>query len=189
MRLATSVALLVAAVLAVPKPSAKSYTSPTIYSANHIRADNIAPALPVEVVVDDAFDLTLALAPAEARSDAVPTGQPNAPAEAVGPYPRLDAILDGAARAWPEQPGKAQRVAVCELGADVATGAYPAAVVFDLSAVHGGPMQIARAVWLPYFAPLTWPQLVQDLETHFAAARAIYDLAGGWSPWPVCGLR
>lgn len=105
------------------------------------------------------------------------------PAPALPPLP---VILDHAAAAWPEQPAKARRVAVCEMGADVDSGAYPAAV-FDLDRRYAGPMQIGQS-WAKYFAGRwTWDQVVLDLDAHFAAAREIYDLAGGWSPWPYCG--
>jgi hypothetical protein len=101
--------------------------------------------------------------------------------------PPLPVILDHAAAAWPEQPGKARRVAVCEMGADVTTGAYPADLVFDLERRYAGPMQIGQP-WAKHFAARwTWAEIVRDLEIHFAAAREIYDLAGDWSPWPYCG--
>ena len=40
--------------------------------------------------------------------------------------------------------------------------------------------------WEVYFAAKygwTWDQVVRDPNTHFRAAREIYDRAGGWSPW------
>lgn len=70
------------------------------------------------------------------------------------------------------------------MGADRLKGTY-AAGVFDPSRPYGGPMQLARA-WAVYFS-LPWEQIVFDLAVHFRAARAVYDLAGDWSPWPVCG--
>ena len=109
--------------------------------------------------------------------------QPQAPA---APLPTLPVILDRAAAAWPEQPGKARRVTICEMGADEATGAYPA-IVFDGERTYVGPLQIGRA-WARHFSGRwTWDQLVNDLDAHFAAAREIFDIAGGWSPWPYCG--
>lgn len=181
MKLATAVLGLAAALLlaqAAPTPAAHSYanTRGIINAANYR-----APALPVEVVVDDALDFTLALSPDAHRPAQLGADGPL-------PLPTLEAILAGAARAWPEQPAKAQRVAVCELGADVASGAYPAAVVFDVNRRTGGPMQIDAPTWAPYFADRwTWPTVVLDLDAHFEAAREIYELAGGWSPWPWCG--
>lgn len=53
-------------------------------------------------------------------------------------------------------------------------------------------MQIHRATWERYFLVnygWSWEAVALDLDTHFAAARIIYDRSGGWSPWPVCGLR
>lgn len=104
----------------------------------------------------------------------------------AAPQPPLSVVLDGAAKAWPEQPAKARAVAVCEMGADIITGSYTTAV-FDLDRPYGGPMQIGRS-WRGYFASRwTWEEIVTELDVHFAAAREIYDLAGGWSPWPYCG--
>ncbi len=104
----------------------------------------------------------------------------------TAPAPTLPVILDHAAAAWPEQPAKARRVAVCEMGADIATGEYPASV-FDVERTYGGPMQIGRAWAKVFSARWTWDQIVNDLDVHFAAAREIYDRAGGWAPWPYCG--
>lgn len=100
--------------------------------------------------------------------------------------PTLDSILAAAARAWPEQPEKAQAVALCELGG------WANPVAFDLAREHGGPMQIARTWWESFFFNnygWAWEQIVFDLDVHFAAARIIYDRSGSWAPWPVCGLR
>lgn len=52
-------------------------------------------------------------------------------------------------------------------------------------------MQLERQTWEPFFAELrgwTWEQLARDLTAHFDAARIVFDRAGGWGPWPVCGL-
>ncbi len=111
---------------------------------------------------------------------------PDPPAPVPIPIPSIDAILTAAAAAWPEQPDKAQRVALCELGGF----ANPKA--FDLSRIYGGPMQIHRATWERFFLAnygWTWEAVALDLATHFAAARVIYDRSGSWQPWPVCGLR
>lgn len=86
--------------------------------------------------------------------------------------------------AWPEQPLKAIDVALCESG----LGRHPD--TFRLDAIHGGPFQIARSVWAPWFAAhygWSWEQVVTDPAIHVRAARIIYDRAGGWAPWPVCG--
>lgn len=152
---------------------------------NSANLAGMADPLGREVVVDDALDFTLDLS-----TDADRPAQLGADDRALYAAPGLDEILEAAARAWPEQPDKAGRVAVCELGADVVTGAYPAAVVFDVTRRTGGPMQIDAPTWAPYFADRwDWPTVVLDLEAHFAAAREIYDRSGNWRPWPICGLR
>ena len=85
---------------------------------------------------------------------------------------------------WPEDPATALRVLRCESS----DGQHPR--TYSLDAAHAGPLQIARAVWEPYFLQTrgwSWADVVGvgagRLQTHFAAAREIYDRARGWSPW------
>ena len=68
------------------------------------------------------------------------------------------------------------------------SGMHPDTYRTDL--IHGGRMQIARGVWAEFFEReygWSWEQIVTDDETNFAAAYVIYERAGGWGPWPVCG--
>jgi hypothetical protein len=46
-------------------------------------------------------------------------------------------------------------------------------------------MQIEQSVWRSYFEALGWDwhAVIHDLDTHFRAARHIYDRAGGFTPW------
>ena len=81
---------------------------------------------------------------------------------------------------WPEDPDTAVRILVCEshAGDDPRT--------YDLEAPNGGPMQLDRYTWAPFFAEgygWTWEQLVTDVHVHLLASRIIYDRAGGWSAW------
>lgn len=86
---------------------------------------------------------------------------------------------------WPDGQAQAVAVATCEshLGQDVAT--------YDLEDENGGPMQLNRATWKPFFeaAPYHWPweRVVRDLATHFAAARIVFDRSSGWGPWSCYG--
>ena len=98
--------------------------------------------------------------------------------------PALQAIAAAIVAAWPEQPAKALAVGACESsgGRDPRT--------WDMTRVHSGPLQIARAVWERYFLERygwSWEEIVMDPVIHARAAREIYDRAGGWSPWPICG--
>ena len=99
-------------------------------------------------------------------------------------YPEQQVWADLICAAWPEQPVKAINVGLCESG----LGRHPD--TFRLEAVHGGPFQIARSVWEPWFLAnfgWTWEQVVIDPSIHVWASRIIYDRSGGWSPWPFCG--
>ncbi len=90
-----------------------------------------------------------------------------------------DALRALAVAYWPEDPATALRVLECESS----TGQHLR--TYDLDAANGGPYQISRAVWKPYFESrgIDWADVVQVPATHFQAAREIYDRAGGWSPW------
>jgi hypothetical protein len=82
--------------------------------------------------------------------------------------------------AWPEDSVRAARILMCESKA----GAHED--TFSLSAPNGGPMQLNRFTWEPYFEAnfgWTWEQIVTNIDVHLLAARHIYDRAGGWSPW------
>ena len=86
---------------------------------------------------------------------------------------------------WPEgQWENVRAVDACESS----SGTHPD--TYNTADVHGGRMQIARAVWADYFEReygWPWEQVVRDDETNFAAAYVIYERAGGWGPWPWCG--
>ena len=86
---------------------------------------------------------------------------------------------------WPpEQWANVRAVDACES----ASGTHPD--TYNTADVHGGRMQIARGVWAEFFEReygWSWEQVVTDDETNFAAAYVIYQRAGGWGPWPVCG--
>ena len=89
-------------------------------------------------------------------------------------------LMDLIVSAWPDDPDSAASIFYCESDA----GAHPD--TWDLSRPDGGPLQINRATWGPYFAEKygwTWDQVVRDVEIHIAAAREIYDKRGDWSLW------
>lgn len=94
--------------------------------------------------------------------------------------PTRERLIALAQATWPHDPETAVRILVCESQA----GDHPD--TFSLEAENGGPMQLNRSTWEPYFAAMngwTWEQLVTDEAIHFQAARIIYDRAGGWAPW------
>lgn len=99
------------------------------------------------------------------------------------PLPTLDLILEYARATFPEAPEVAARITACEINGYPDPGV--AAIVFDTERAYGGPMQLARAVWAPVFAAVgwQWDSVVMDLPTHFAAARIVYERAGGFGPW------
>jgi hypothetical protein len=91
-----------------------------------------------------------------------------------------DRLIQLVAANWPEDPDTAVRILICESQG----GEHPD--TFSLEAANGGPMQLNRFTWEPYFAARTgwtWEQIVADIDIHLQAARIIYDRAGGWEPW------
>jgi hypothetical protein len=91
-----------------------------------------------------------------------------------------DLIIEMVAATWPEDPDTAVRILMCESHG----GENPDA--FSLETPNGGPMQLNRFTWEPFFAGLngwTWEQIVTDINIHLQAARIIYDRWGGWEPW------
>ena len=85
---------------------------------------------------------------------------------------------------WPESEwANVASVDACESRG----GSYPD--TYRLDAVHGGRMQIARAVWADFFAReynIDWATIVTDDEVNFRAALIIWERAGSWQPWPNC---
>lgn len=85
---------------------------------------------------------------------------------------------------WPESEwANVRAVDACESS----SGSHPD--TYRLDAIHGGRMQIARAVWADFFAReygWSWEQVVRDDAIHFRAARIIWERAGSWQPWPNC---
>lgn len=73
---------------------------------------------------------------------------------------------------FPEQSAKAYRVFMCE------SGGNPTAV--SPNGLYWGVAQQDVNIW-GYPPP--------DVMGQVAKARQIYNLAGGWWPWPVCGLK
>ena len=86
---------------------------------------------------------------------------------------------------WPEELWAAVRaIDWCESRA----GQHPDTYRLDL--LHGGRLQIAQGTWRAYFEReygWTWAQVVQDDAINFRAALVIYQRAGSFRPWPVCG--
>jgi hypothetical protein len=86
---------------------------------------------------------------------------------------------------WPAaQWANVRAVDACESSA----GEHPD--TYRLDAVHGGRMQIAKAVWAEFFAReygWSWERVVLDDATNFAAAYVIWERSGSWAPWPFCG--
>ncbi|HEY7270372.1 MAG TPA: hypothetical protein VH951_11140 [Dehalococcoidia bacterium] len=102
------------------------------------------------------------------------------PAPAVEPPLTRDRMIELVRETWPEDPDRATRILLCESGAGDDPGTY------DLDAPNGGPMQISHYTWAAYFHDgfgWEWQQVVDDIHIHLAAARIIYDRAGGWSAW------
>jgi len=68
-------------------------------------------------------------------------------------------------------------------GCESGHGTDPA--TYDLTAAHGGPLQISKATWEPFFAGRwTWEQIVTDPDIHYQAAYIIWERAGRtFSPW------
>jgi hypothetical protein len=102
--------------------------------------------------------------------------------DAPEPEPPLtpDRLIALVRQTWPEDPETATRILVCEshAGQDAAT--------YDVDAANGGPMQLDRYTWAPFFLAnygWTWDQVVNDVHVHLQAARIVYDRAGGWTPW------
>ena len=46
-----------------------------------------------------------------------------------------------------------------------------------------GVFQLNRPTWQPFFMALGWGWNPLEAEWNIAAARVVYDRAGGWSPW------
>jgi hypothetical protein len=58
-----------------------------------------------------------------------------------------------------------------------------------LNAVHGGEMQLSKAVWEPYFLETRgwdWASVVNDPVRHYCAAYEVFQRSSGWGPWPGC---
>lgn len=95
--------------------------------------------------------------------------------------PAPEAVLLKALRStWPADLPEAKRILWCESR----NGLDPDA--WDLSRPDGGPMQLNRETWEPYFEEKygwTWEQVVFDVNIHFQAAREVYDRTGGWARW------
>ena len=96
------------------------------------------------------------------------------------PRPPPEVIVSAVRLLWGKDADRAEAIVHCEsrAGADKDT--------WNVSAPDGGPMQINRSTWEPYFKTKygwTWEQIVLDLEIHLRAAREIYDLAHGWGDW------
>ena len=85
---------------------------------------------------------------------------------------------------WPEEQwANVAAVDACESS----SGAHPD--TYRLDAVHGGRMQIARAVWAEWLLAnygWTWSEVVTNVQIQFAAAYIIWERAGSWAPWPYC---
>lgn len=95
--------------------------------------------------------------------------------------PGLDGVYGVLQAFWPEQPDKAMRVVGCETGGTYSTTATAGPFHYDGRIVYYiGWFQVDAGIHGPVPAD-AWGQAAQG--------RRIYDRAGGWSPWPVCGLR
>lgn len=94
--------------------------------------------------------------------------------------PTRERLLELVRSTWPEDPGNAARILICESQA----GEHPDTYLLD--AANGGPMQLSRDTWAPFFEARygwSWERVVTDADTHLRAARIVYDRASGWSPW------
>ena len=95
-------------------------------------------------------------------------------------------LVGAISRRFGPEAGRAIRVAQCES----ALGQHPD--TYRLDTIHGGPFQLARSTWEPFFwreRGWTWEQLVRDVAIHVEAAWIIWQRAGRvWElPWPFCG--
>jgi hypothetical protein len=91
-----------------------------------------------------------------------------------------DRLIEMVQATWPEDPSTATRILICESDAGDDPDTY------DVTAANGGPMQLDRYTWAPFFAEgygWTWDQVVTDVQLNLQAARVVYDRARGWSPW------
>jgi hypothetical protein len=94
-----------------------------------------------------------------------------------------DRLIQLVQETWPEDPDTAVRILICESHAADDDKTY------DVDAANGGPMQLDRYTWAPYFEAnygWSWDQVVNDIPIHLQAARLVYDRAEGWGPWS-CG--
>jgi len=94
--------------------------------------------------------------------------------------PATEHVVALAIETWPEDPVRATRVLYCEsrAGQDPRT--------YDTEAANGGPYQLNRDVWAPFFQARfgwTWETVVKDVDVHMRAARIVYERGGGWDPW------
>lgn len=94
--------------------------------------------------------------------------------------PSRERLIQLVESTWPEDPVTAVRVLVCESTA----GENPE--TYSLSAANGGPMQLNKLTWEPFFSAnfgWDWEALVVDPHLHMRAARIVFDRGGGWTPW------
>lgn len=94
--------------------------------------------------------------------------------------PGRERLIELVKATWPEDPWTATRVLECESRAGTHADTY------SVTAANGGPMQLNRYTWEPFFAAnygWSWEQVVTDVPIHLQAARIIYDRSKGWGPW------
>jgi hypothetical protein len=121
----------------------------------------------------NAYVVELANLPAPPQVEPAPANAPSGPG--------LDGLYGVLQHFFPEQPQKAWRVVECETGGTMSTEALAGPFRYDGRIVYYvGLFQVDPGIHGP---------VPKDAWGQAAQGRAIYDKAGGWSPWPICGRR